>query len=365
MVHPEQDQSEIKSLLGEFLMISPRTRTKEWIENLEGKYDSGLAERMIMAFILVEDLQQSGLPFIFKGGTSLSLITGSLKRFSIDIDIIVPPGLDPIPFFQKVITRGNFIMVEEDKRANKMPLSHFKFFFIDINGDEKYTLLDLLFEKVFYSQVNSLELKSQILDRDGPPIFISCPSPECLLGDKLTAFAPHTTGVQYNCDKALEMAKQLFDIGTLFDFLVKPELFYETYERIANMELEFRKLASITTRDVLQDTLNTALMLGMRGYKYDQSEYDELDKGIRSLRNHIYEGTFTPEDAIVAGSKVAYLSALTLIHSPKIFRFDRKADISSLHINARDDLQRLEKLKKSSIESFYYYFQTLELLSKI
>ena len=265
MVHPEQDQSEIKSLLGEFLMISPRTRTKEWIENLEGKFDSGLAERMIMAFILVEDLQQSGLPFTFKGGTSLSLITGSLKRFSIDIDIIVPPGLDPIPFFQKVITRGNFIRVEEDKRTNKMPLSHFKFFFIDINDDEKYTLLDLLFDKVLYSQVNSIKLKSQILDLDGPPTFISCPSPECLLGDKLTAFAPHTTGVQYNCDKALEMAKQLFDISTLFDFLEKPELFYDTYERIATRELEFRKLAPHTTKDVLRDTLNSALMLGMRG----------------------------------------------------------------------------------------------------
>jgi hypothetical protein len=344
-------------------MISPRTRTKEWIENLEGKYDSGLAERMIMAFILVEDLQQSGLPFTFKGGTSLSLITGSLKRFSIDIDIIVPPGLDPIPFFQKVITLGNFIRVEEDKRANKMPLSHFKFFFIDINGDEKYTLLDLLFDKVLYSQVNSIKLKSQILDLDGPPTFISCPSPECLLGDKLTAFAPHTTGVQYNCDKALEMAKQLFDIGTLFDFLEKPELFYDTYERIATRELEFQKLAPLTPKDVLRDTLNSALMLGMRGYKYDQSEYAELSKGIQSLRSHIYEGSFTPEDAIVAGSKIAYLSALTLIHSPKFCQFDRKADLSSLHINTRDDLQRLERLKKSSIEAFYYYFQTLELLS--
>jgi hypothetical protein len=345
-------------------MISPRTRTKEWIENLEGKYDSGLAERMIMAFILVEDLQQSGLPFTFKGGTSLSLITGSLKRFSIDIDIIVPPGLDPIPFFQNVITRGNFIRVEEDKRTNIMPLSHFKFFFIDINGDEKYTLLDLLFDKILYSQVNSIKLKSQILDLDGPPTFISCPSPECLLGDKLTAFAPHTTGVQYNCDKALEMAKQLFDIGTLFDFLEKPELFYDTYERIATRELEFRKLAPLTTKDVLQDTLNSALMLGMRGYKYDPSEYAELSKGIQSLRNHIYEGSFSPEDAIVTGSKVAYLSALNLTHSTKINRFDRKADISSLHINIHDDLQRLERLKKSAIEAFYYYFQTLELLSK-
>jgi hypothetical protein len=90
-------------------MITPQTRTREWIENLEGKYDAGLTERMIMAFMLVEDLQQSGLPFTFKGGTSLSLITGSLTRFSIDIDIIVPPGLDPIPFCQKVITRGKFI----------------------------------------------------------------------------------------------------------------------------------------------------------------------------------------------------------------------------------------------------------------
>ncbi len=344
-------------------MITPRTRTTEWIKNLEGKYDAGLVERMIMAFILVEDLQQSGLPFIFKGGTSLSLITGVLKRFSIDIDILITPGLDPIPFFRKVITRGNFIRVEEDKRTNEIPLSHFKFFFIDINGDEKYTLLDLLFDKVLYSQVQNIELKSQILDLDGPPTLVSCPSPECLLGDKLTAFAPHTTGIRYNSDKALEMAKQLFDVGTLFDYIEKPGLFFETYERFAARELEYRNLSSITTRDVLQDTLNTALMLGMRGYKYNQNEYNELGKGIQSLRNHIYEGIFTPENAIVAASKVAYLAALTLTQSPSINRFDRTIDFTPIHINTRDDLQRLERLKKSSIEAFYYFYQTFDLLN--
>jgi len=97
---------------------------------------------------------------------------------------------------------------------------------------------------------------------------------------------------------------------------------------------------------------------------YNQREYNELDKGIRSLRSHIYEGTFTPENAIVAGSKIAYLVALTLTHTSTISRFDRNIDLASLHINARDDLQRLERLKKSSIEAFYYYSQTLELLSK-
>lgn len=345
-------------------MITPSSCTREWIENLEGKYDAGLAERMIMAFVLVEDLQQSGLPFTFKGGTSLSLITGSLKRFSIDIDIIVPPGLDLNPFFQNVITQGKFTRVEEDKRKSEIPLSHFKFFFTAINGEEKYTLLDLLYDKVLYAHVNNIELKSQILDLDGPPTLIRCPSPECLLGDKLTAFAPHTTGIRYNNGKALEMAKQLFDIGTLFDHIEKPGLFFETYERVAAMELEYRKLAPITTEDVLRDTLSTALMLGMRGYKYDQNEYDELDKGIQSLRSHIYIGTFTSENAIVAGSKVAYLAALTLTHTATISRFDRNIDLAYLHINARDDLQRLERLKKSSIEAFYYFFQTLELLGK-
>ena len=345
-------------------MITSRTRMREWIENLEGKFDAGLAERMIMAFFLVEDLQQSGLPFTFKGGTSLSLITGVLRRFSIDIDIIVPPGLNPMPFFQKVITRGNFIRVDEDKRTNEIPLSHFKFFFIDMNGDEKYTLLDLLFDNILYTRVDNIELTSPILDLDGPPTFISCPSPECLLGDKLTAFAPHTIGIRYKCDKALEMAKQLFDINTLFDFFGNPELFFETYERIAARELEFRKLTPITTRDVLQDTLRTSLMLGMRGYRYDQSEYEELCKGIQNLRNHIYEGTFTPENAIVAVSKVAYLAALTLTRTRTICRFDKTIDLASLHINDRDDLQRLERLKKSSTEAFYYYFHALELLSK-
>ncbi len=34
-------------------------------------------------------------------------------------------------------------------------------------------------------------------------------------------------------------------------------------------------------------------------------------------------------------------------------------------MNARDDLQRLERLKKSSIEAYYYYFQALELFNKI
>ncbi|WP_062280637.1 hypothetical protein [Flexilinea flocculi] len=66
----------------------------------------------------------------------------------------------------------------------------------------------------------------------------------------------------------------------------------------------------------------------------------------------------------MAGTKEAYLAALTLTHTSAINRFDRNINLTSFHIDARNDLQRLERLKKSSIEAFYYYFQAIELLSK-
>lgn len=46
---------------------------------------------------------------------------------------------------------------------------------------------------------------------------VTMPSVDCILGDKLTAFAPHTTGIPYNIDKELEIIKQMYDISCLFD----------------------------------------------------------------------------------------------------------------------------------------------------
>ena len=38
-----------------------------------------------------------------------------------------------------------------------------------------------------------------------------------LLGDKLTAFAPRTIGILYHPLRKTDIAKQLFDVGVLFD----------------------------------------------------------------------------------------------------------------------------------------------------
>ncbi len=50
-------------------------------------------EKVVHALYLLQKLTQTSLPFIFKGGTSLLLLLPQPARFSIDIDIIVPPDV--------------------------------------------------------------------------------------------------------------------------------------------------------------------------------------------------------------------------------------------------------------------------------
>ena len=78
-------------------MISSRSYSQEWImgirETAFGR-DPILIEKMIMALTLLENLRNSGLDFVFKGGTSLILLFKMLRRFSIAIDILLQDDRD-------------------------------------------------------------------------------------------------------------------------------------------------------------------------------------------------------------------------------------------------------------------------------
>lgn len=74
-------------------MVSEQSISPKWIKEVSaknGKADPALVEKVIRALLLLEGLVESGLDFVFKGGTSLMLKFGSTKRLSIDIDIIIP-----------------------------------------------------------------------------------------------------------------------------------------------------------------------------------------------------------------------------------------------------------------------------------
>ena len=123
--------------------------------------------------------------------------------------------------------------------------------------------------------LREISLDTPLLALVGEPVIVTCPAIECLLGDKLTAFAPHTTGIQYGLGKELDIAKQLFDIGLLFDVAGDIELVSVAFETIAAQELIYRALNNLTILDVLRDAFDTACLIGLRGvgspHKYNNS----------------------------------------------------------------------------------------------
>ena len=75
-------------------MITKETYSLEYVNTLREKYkkDPSLLERVLFAFGLLEAITRVGMPFIFKGGTSLMLIFDHPLRLSTDIDILVERG---------------------------------------------------------------------------------------------------------------------------------------------------------------------------------------------------------------------------------------------------------------------------------
>lgn len=205
-------------------MILKESFLEEWIRSIQKKYRSDpiLTEKVILALTLLEQLVTCGLDFVFKGGTSLILLLGKPRRLSIDIDIIVPP--EEREFLKqkldKIISMGVFTRIEENIRLAKadIPKEHYKFFYQSvINNKQQYILLDILFDTHPYRQIIDVDIQSVFLKTDGNNLRVRVPNINCILGDKLTAFAPNTTGIPYKAYKEMEIIKQLFDISTLFD----------------------------------------------------------------------------------------------------------------------------------------------------
>lgn len=251
-------------------MIKPTSRSLAWIQEVAGKYEFKelqLIEKTIRAFSLLEALARSGCPFVFKGGTSLMLYLNSSKRLSIDIDIICPPGTDIEKYLDKYAAEygfGNIQLIERVSRTD-VPKKHAKFFYqvsFFAGLKEEKILLDVLFEEIHYNKIVALPIESPLLKTDGEPIMVNLPSYQDLLGDKLTAFAPHTTGIPFfkgerNC--SMEINKQLFDIASLFDLTNDLTITTETFKKFAIVELSYRDLPMDDIQLVLDDIFNTSL----------------------------------------------------------------------------------------------------------
>ena len=241
-------------------MIQPISFAEEHIRELQknSKRDPVLLERAVYAFGLLEALVRVGMPFIFKGGTCLMLLMERPRRLSTDIDIIVEPGTDLDAFIEAAARIFPFQSVEEQKRVGKNQIvkRHFKFTYDSpVNHRPLYILLDVLFEENHYAELVAREIRTELLITEPEYLTVQLPSADCILADKLTAFAPHTTGIPLNAGKDMEVMKQFYDVSSLLDIFSDFGNVARTYQKIAKAELAYRGLDA-AVEDCLWDTFD-------------------------------------------------------------------------------------------------------------
>lgn len=328
-------------------MIDINSLSGEWLAEKRKQYrkDPAIMESMIHALYLLEQLKLTGLDFIFKGGSSLILILEQPQRFSVDIDIIVSPKTtkeELEKYLSKIVGASAFTLMRLDERRSYkegVPKAHYIFNFqsnvpsknkdgIVLNNPEREILLDVLFAENHYPTLVERPIKTEWLQLVDEIITVKTPDINSIAGDKLTAFAPETIGVPYyrisvnekgeniKSEMFMEIMKQLFDVGCLFDLLDNIETFKKSYQATALAEIKYRPERKITSvEDVLKDTIATAMLIARKDLQIDdrgKEKFKYLNTGINQFGHFVYTGNFRIEQAQVASSKAAYLAAILL-----------------------------------------------------
>ena len=171
-------------------------------------------------------------------------------------------------FLSKIEGTSAFTRKELDERRSHqgdIPKVHYKFIYNSnfatknqtgqvISNPEREILLDILFAENHYPKLVEIPLETDWLLQDDKRIVVTTPDINSILGDKLTAFAPNTTGIPYNAEKEKEILKQLFDIGNLFDLLTDIAIFKQSFLETVKDEIKYRPEREIeSVEQVLND----------------------------------------------------------------------------------------------------------------
>jgi len=352
-------------------MINKNEISIEWLNQVSKQHsnaDKILVEKVIRALLLLEGLVKQNLSFVFKGGTALMLHFNSTKRLSIDIDIILPNEIENLESALDTIVQEQGFLRKELQHRNtnsKIKKEHYKFFYTPLhktNKTEEYVLLDILFEEVNYAKLVSLPIQSDFVPIIDQPLNVNVPSLEDILGDKLTAFAPNTTGIPYfkkDDSMSMEIIKQLYDIGNLFDVATNIETIKTTFYRFAKTEIDYRNSEGINENDVLQDIYETSLCIATRGAD-GKGNFEELLNGVLRMKGFIFSESYHIEKAIAHASKSAYLSALIQHDAKAIDKYENPLLMKDWQISEPLN-SKLNKLKKSNPEAFFYWYKIYEL----
>lgn len=344
-------------------MLTKENYTKENIIRLQkmSGNDPSMLEKTVFAFGLLEAITKVGMPFIFKGGTCLMLLLDKPRRLSTDIDIIVEPGTDVDKYIQEAGKLFPFISQKEDIRTgrNNIEKRHYEFTYESpINDKPLVILLDILFEKNNYENVIQKEIANDILLTEDKNLFVKLPDVNSILGDKMTAFAPHTTGVKFGVGKELEVIKQLFDCYTLIQVMDDYKGTAAVYHRVAETELDYRGL-DISIKQVLIDTISSCFCIISKG-AINKADYANFAEGIRRIGGHIYSGKFNGDVAAFIACEVLYFA--TCLYTESDFSKIEKPEYYLKEKLSFKGARGVNYLRKVNAEGYAYLVAASKLL---
>jgi predicted nucleotidyltransferase component of viral defense system len=345
-------------------MISPNSLSSEWVSSKakEFKGDPIIIEKVIRALILLEFLKIENLEFIFKGGTALMLMIQEPRRFSIDIDILIEnknQNLESI--LNGIIDKSDFVKWErhERKTVSEIEKRHFKLFYeplVKMKGNLNYILLDVVYETNPYANIQQTKVSHFLLFEEDSSVKVATPTLEAILGDKLTAYGPNTTGVPLT--KPMEVMKQVYDIAGIFDRVLTLSTVRQNFIKVAERELVYRGFKSDDYKVIFDDIIKTSHNFCVYG-KLNKEAYTIMQSGVSRLNSFIYGDKFREPQAQIAVAKTAYLSKKIETDSFDIERFDKLIDMKSWVISDHH-FSALNKLKKHNLEAFYYWYKTIQ-----
>ena len=184
---------------------------------------------------------------------------------------------------------------------------------------------------------------------------MNVPSIESIVGDKLTAFAPNTTGIQYGKGKQTEIIKQMFDLGQLFDEITNFKTVVESFDTIAKKEIEYRKLEGKTNQDVAKDIFQTCL-------EVVREENEELKLGIKTFKNWTFS-RFIRDDAFLYSGKIAYIAAKIIKNNTTpLEKITSKVAKNAFLITnpIYNDINK--RTKNISNDALFYWYQAITIL---
>ncbi len=342
-------------------MINSYCFKREWIDGIKKDFpliDPTILEKTIYAFHLLSLLVEEGINFVFKGGTSLLLLLPEPKRLSIDVDITAPISKNDLETkLNSIIKNPLFTEWKEDPRTEtKIPKKHYKFFFNSVINPKvsSYVLLDVLFQDNPYPTTNPKLIKSIFIETSSETE-LNIPSVNSILGDKLTAFAFNSTGIPIGKGKAMQIVKQLFDLGELFNLASDIKEIESSFNNFVEIESSYRD-KNFTPAQVIKDLVDISFLISQIKNKggTENEVTNELISGMQQVRSHLISGVFNLEQLKISSAKTAFIvSAFGKDISLKdytLFDVSRQFDLP-----LTGNLKILERLRSILPESYYYW----------